>query len=224
MPQFSPDGRTARGLPTGGDAAAGNDPAGLKTTIRRAARQARSAVTEAQRRADDRARTRLALGLIRHDLVPGSVVACYLSAAGEPDTLELVEALRAEGYRVLVPVLGRLPDGAVRHDVNWAWYEGPHALAPGLRSIPDPTGEALPARALAQADLVLVSALAVGLDGSRVGTGGGWYDRALEHARPAVPCWALANDTEVADRLPSEPHDHPMTGFITSSRAQPTPS
>ena len=100
---------------------------------------------------------------------------------------------------------------------------GPEALAPGLWSIPDPTGEALPARALAQADLVLVPALGVGLDGSRVGTGGGWYDRALRHVRPGTPCWALVNDDEVADRMPREPHDRPVDGIITSTRAVATP-
>ncbi|SYZ33846.1 5-formyltetrahydrofolate cyclo-ligase [Propionibacterium australiense] len=224
MPQLSPDGRTARRLPLDEGTAPGNDPAGRKRAIREATRRARSTVTDAQRRADDRSRARLALELVAHDLAPGSVIACYLSVPGEPDTLELVEALRAAGHRVLVPVLGRLPDGTPRHDVAWAWYEGPQALGPGLWSIPEPTGEALPADALALADLVFVSALGVGLDGSRLGTGGGWYDRALEHARGGVPCWALVNDAEVVDRLPSEPHDHPMSGFVTSSRTKPTPA
>ena len=153
----------------------------------------------------------------------GSAIACYLSTGEEPGTLGLVEALRARGHRVLAPVLGGLPDGRPRHDVAWAWYEGPEALAPGLWSIPDPTGEALPARALAQADLVLVPALGVGLDGSRVGTGGGWYDRALWHVRPGTPCWALVNDDEVADRMPREPHDRPVDGLITSTRTVATP-
>ncbi|WP_316670085.1 5-formyltetrahydrofolate cyclo-ligase [uncultured Propionibacterium sp.] len=228
MPQPSPDGRTAQRSPLVPDGATAparaGDPAGRKKTIRRAARAARRAMAPGQRAADDAARTRRALQFIHDELAPGSVIACYLSAPGEPDTLGLVEALRAGGYRVLVPVLGRTPGGGPRHGIAWAWYGGPRALVPGPWSIPDPTGETLPAQALAQADLVVVSALGVGLDGSRIGTGGGWYDRALAHARPGTPCWALANDGEVADHLPRERHDHPMDGFITSTRTRATPA
>ncbi|MFC2642020.1 MAG: 5-formyltetrahydrofolate cyclo-ligase [Propionibacterium acidifaciens] len=222
MSQLDPDGRTARSSPL--DAiAAGDDAVERKEEVRRAVRRARGAEPRARRLAADEARAARALALVHELLAPGSAIACYLSTNEEPGTLGLVEALRARGHRVLAPVLGGLPDGRPRHDVAWAWYEGPEALAPGLWSIPDPTGEALPARALAQADLVLVPALGVGLDGSRVGTGGGWYDRALRHVRPGTPCWALVNDDEVADRMPREPHDRPVDGLITSTRTVATP-
>lgn len=196
--------------------------AGRKEAVREAARRARRAVPEEQRHADDRARVRRALALVSEILAPGSTLACYLSTAEEPGTLGLVEALHSAGHRVLVPVLGRLPDGRPRHDIAWAWYEGPDRLVPGLWTIPEPAGQALPAQALARAELILVPALGVGLDGSRAGTGGGWYDRALEHARPGVECWALVNDTEVTDRLPRESHDRPVSGIITSTRTLTT--
>jgi len=56
---------------------------------------------------------------------------------------------------------------------------------------------------------------AVSRDGTRLGMGGGWYDRALHHRRPGTPVWALANSDEVLPRLPHEPHDLPVDAVIT---------
>jgi len=68
-----------------------------------------------------------------------------------------------------------------------------------------------------QADGVVVPCLAVSRDGSRLGMGGGWYDRALRHRRPGTPVWALANADEVLPALPSEPHDLPVDAVVTEN-------
>ncbi len=115
-------------------------------------------------------------------------VAVYFSVAPEPDTTALIETLAATGTAVLLPVLKghRTP--------AWAWFAGPDALAPGWRGIPEPTTPTVGADALASCSLVWVSALQVARDGHRLGTGGGWYDRALLHAdgdalgRVSLPC------------------------------------
>src|SRR5690606_5356930 len=77
---------------------------------------------------------------------------------------------------------------------------------------PEPSGEFLPAEALAEADVVVIPALAVDTAGNRLGQGGGWYDRALNDARDDAPLVALAFTNEVYDAtespLPREPHDH----------------
>lgn len=141
------------------------------------------------------------------ELVPaGGVVACYLAREPEPGTLELVERL-ADDYRVLVPKIGRTPD--------WAWYDA--ELVPGMFGIPEPATPGLGAAALAAADLVIAAALAAGTDGSRIGTGGGWYDRALLQRRPGVPVVVLLNDDEVRD-CPQQPHDQPIDVLVTPTR------
>ncbi|MDQ2624497.1 MAG: 5-formyltetrahydrofolate cyclo-ligase, partial [Actinomycetota bacterium] len=67
--------------------------------------------------------------------------------------------------------------------------------------------------------VVLAPALAVDTAGNRLGNGGGWYDRALEHARPDVPVIALVHAEEIYDGdeypLPVEAHDRRVDAVAT---------
>ena len=60
---------------------------------------------------------------------------------------------------------------------------------------------------MTRADVVLVPALAVDGRGSRLGRGGGSYDRALARVFGLVPTIALLYDDELLDHVPAEPHD-----------------
>ncbi|MGO4957382.1 5-formyltetrahydrofolate cyclo-ligase [Luteococcus sp. Sow4_B9] len=185
-----------------------------------AARQTRPV---AQRLDDDRARTAIVLKALR-DVEPATI-SVYLSVPPhaprpEPGTLELATALWTLGHRVLVPVLSPTSESP-RRDPDWAWFEGPAALRPGLWGIPEPTGAALGAEALAEAELVLCSGLAGTRDGRRLGVGGGWYDRALAHRGADVPVWMLLNPDEVLDDLPTEPHDQRVDALLLPDALHP---
>ena len=71
----------------------------------------------------------------------------------------------------------------------------------------EPVGPRLAATALGTAEVVVVPAVAVARDGVRLGRGGGWYDRALRHARPGARVVALVFDDELVDTLRAEAHD-----------------
>ncbi len=138
---------------------------------------------------------------------PG-VCATYVSVAGEPDTVTLVEALVARGWEVRLPVLRRKPD--------WARFEGWDTTRPAWRGIPEPTGTHLGAASLEDADVVVTSCLGVDREGYRLGVGGGWYDQALTHRGfGAVLAWA--REAEVCEVLPREPHDVPCDGWVTEA-------
>lgn len=127
-------------------------------------------------------------------------VAAYEPLRTEPGSVELLAGLCGAGARVLVPVT--LPD----NDLDWAeWEPGAGAGAP------------LGPRAVADADAVLVPALAVAADGTRLGRGGGSYDRALRRVRPGAVVAALLFDGEAVDTLPREEWDVPVAAVVTPS-------
>jgi 5-formyltetrahydrofolate cyclo-ligase len=128
------------------------------------------------------------------------VVAAYVPLRTEPGSVELLAELTARDVQVLVPVT--LPD----HDLDWAPWS---SAGPG-----DPLGS----EAIGTADLVLVPALAVASDGTRLGRGGGSYDRALARCRPDATLAALLFDGELVERLPRQPWDVPVSAVVMPAR------
>lgn len=133
----------------------------------------------------------------------------------EPDmslTLGLFE-------RALLPVLldeAGAPLGAPR----WGLWEAGQALVTLGRPPAQPVGEARGAESLKEADLIVIPALAASADGTRLGQGGGWYDRALMHRSPTTPVVAVIFDDEVVEAglIPAEPHDVPVDAIVTPTQ------
>lgn len=191
-------------------------PASAKAEMRRELLSARRALSPETRRAAAVSLAASALAL--PELAGARTVAAYVSVGTEPGTRELLDALRAAGKRVLLPLL--LPD----NDLDWAVYEGPRGLTeaahPGKMRLWEPTGPALGPDAVAGADAVLLPGLAVDRRGMRLGRGGGSYDRVLqrlERAGSQAALVVLLYDDEVVARVPEEPHDHPVRAVATPS-------
>lgn len=140
--------------------------------------------------------------------------ALFVPTPTEPD----VRPILAAYGECLLPVVADnvgcpLPEPA------WAlWRPGDELVNPSGAGPSQPAGPRLAARELARADMILLPALAVDLRGNRLGQGGGWYDRALLHARPAAPLIAVVFDDEVSSRtLPVQAHDRSVDAVITPS-------
>jgi 5-formyltetrahydrofolate cyclo-ligase len=103
--------------------------------------------------------------------------------------------------------------------LDWADYTGEKDLVPcplpGNGALLEPSGARLGRAAVADVDVVLAPGVAVGADGTRMGFGGGCYDRALSLVRHPVPVFALLFDEELLDAVPSEPHDRRVSGVVT---------
>lgn len=142
-----------------------------------------------------------------------AAVAVYVSLPGEPGTGPLRGRLCDLGHRVLLPVL--------RDDLDLDWVVddgGPEADP--LR----PAGPRLGPDAVTGCDVVLLPALAVDSVGTRLGQGGGSYDRSLSRLDLGLPpgdgrplLLAVVHDDELLEGavLPRQAHDVPVDGVLT---------
>ncbi|MFI1324507.1 5-formyltetrahydrofolate cyclo-ligase [Streptomyces sp. WAC04189] len=187
-----------------------------KRTLRRDILTARNELTAADVR--EAAEALAARALAMPEVARAHAVAAYVSVGAEPGTLALLDALRARRVRVLLPAL--LPD----NDLDWGEYAGESSLTRvrhgGRMELCEPAGERLGPDAVTEADVVLLPGVAVDGRGTRLGRGGGSYDRVLARleragSRPAL--LVLLYDAEVVERVPGEPHDLPVDAVVTPS-------
>lgn len=184
------------------------DLAAAKTALRerlieqRRVRREQSTAQELIRRAATVATTVLAdprLNL-RHSK---QLVASYVSLPSEPPTQDLHRALLAAGHRVIAPEY-RHPDGSHKTEMSW------HPIGPTGRMVDEEVD-------VAQADLIVIPALAAGRNGSRLGKGKGFYDKCLAEVprHPQGPLRvALVGPDEVFDAVPTQSHDEPVDVVI----------
>jgi 5-formyltetrahydrofolate cyclo-ligase len=170
-----------------------------KAAMRARIRAARRQRPVAERASAGDALAEIVLGL--PEISTARVVAAYLNTADEPGTAPLLRALVAQQRQVLLPVQ------AANGGLDWAWYDGDTNIEDGPHGISEPTGARLGADAIAQAQAIVVPALAVDRRGRRLGQGGGGYDRALARADQAALLVALLYDGELVDEVPTEAHD-----------------
>lgn len=86
------------------------------------------------------------------------------------------------------------------------------AWNPHLR---EPLPGADSAVALAEIDVILVPGLAFTRDGQRLGRGGGFYDRLLAQLPARTMKLGVCFDSQIVERLPSEPHDQRVDAVAT---------
>ena len=143
----------------------------------------------------------------------GSRVGIYLSVRGELDTAPIIALARERGCKLYVPVIDRPRRGAMMFASLNA------SLQDNRVGIPEPQQQhALVAGRLL--DLVMVPIVAFGPRGERLGTGGGYYDRAFAYLQRRAT-WlkprlvGLAYHWQRVDELVSHHWDVPLTAIIT---------
>jgi 5-formyltetrahydrofolate cyclo-ligase len=147
-------------------------------------------------------------------LKAGSRVAIYASLPGELDTTPLIELARERGCRLYLPRIDR-PRSA--RGMRFLAMDG--ALSRNRLGIDEPDAGA-PRIGARWLDLVLLPLLGFDRSGVRLGTGGGFYDRAFAfrnhrcswHAPRLV---GLAYAFQELERIEAATHDVRMDAVIT---------
>lgn len=182
--------------------------ADAKRGLRRELRARRLALADSRDLvADDHAVADVVMATVaRTGLRTGASVTLYESMPQEPPTGQAVAALQDAGFRVLVPIT--LPD----LDLDWADAADPERTPLGLAAI-------------AEVDLVLAPGLSVDASGTRLGQGGGCYDKALPRRARGTPVIVLLHPEEhPGPVLPRAAHDVPVDAVLTAEGVTPVAS
>lgn len=154
--------------------------------------------------------------LLDHALQPYQTIAAYIPFGWEIGLSPALHNCLDQGKKVLVPRLGPALSRC------WAWLTDIDDLQESAPGRPlEPKTPPMPADAIAQADIVLLPALAVDRLGTRLGQGGGWYDRVLQYVERDIPIVAICYDDEFYEEdcpLPCLDHDRKVTTAVTPLR------
>lgn len=135
-----------------------------------------------------------------------NVVFCYVGTRREIDTAAIIARALAEGKRVGVPLCTGPGIMEVRQ------IEDIKSLVPGSYGILEPGKECTLIRP-GEIELAVIPGLAFTREGSRLGYGGGYYDRYLPEVKGLKV--ALCREKCLYSHLPTELHDTSMDGVLT---------
>ena len=143
----------------------------MKSELRKQVLQEMKALSQEQKQAIDQALTER---LLQHPFYQeAKIIATYLSFPHEFQTQGLIEQALKDGKKVLIPKT--YPKGRMEFVVY-----NPQQLAKTSFGLLEPQGD-LEVVGPSQIDLIHVPGLAFTIEGYRIGYGGGYYDRYLEH-------------------------------------------
>lgn len=137
-------------------------------------------------------------------------VAAYASFRGEVDTSLIITQLLQAGKRVLLPQV-------VENELYFCQVCNPETdlSCVGAYGIMEPNPACCAQVAHQEIDMILAPGVGFDLFGSRLGFGGGYYDRFLQTTRRDAIILALGYDFQVQHALPQETHDVKMDGILT---------
>ncbi|HKJ88180.1 MAG TPA: 5-formyltetrahydrofolate cyclo-ligase [Gammaproteobacteria bacterium] len=192
----------------------------LKRRIRVEVRRARGALSprEVQRKSQAMARFVARTGVFHR----AERVAFYIAANGEMDPRYLVDRARQLGKRCYLPVIDTMLGGRLA----FAPYEPHTPMLPNQFGIPEPDVPRafwVPPRRL---DVIFAPLVAFTPEGTRLGMGGGFYDRTLAHRRHSTlwrrpKVFGLAMELQQREWLPVEPWDVAIDGVATEAGFYP---
>lgn len=138
------------------------------------------------------------------------VVFCFVSTKKEPDTTPFLQQVLNDGKRLCVPLCVGKGQMEAREITSL------DQLKPGLFGILEPK-EDTPLVSEKDIDFCAAPCLAAAKDGTRIGHGGGYYDRFMPKLSSRCYCVVLCNEKMLCETLPAGKTDYRFHRIITQS-------
>ncbi|WP_126354659.1 5-formyltetrahydrofolate cyclo-ligase [Cedecea lapagei] len=185
----------------------------LRQDIRQTIRQRRRSLTPAEQHTfAQQAAERM---LVFEPVIHAQTVALFLSFDGELNTTPLIEGLWQAGKEVYLPVLHPFSPG----NLLFLRYTPTSRLVTNRLKILEPELDVRDVLPLNKLDVLITPLVAFDAKGQRLGMGGGFYDRTLQHwQQHGLYPVGLAHDCQQVDELPVEQWDIPLPAVVTPSR------
>jgi 5-formyltetrahydrofolate cyclo-ligase len=136
------------------------------------------------------------------------IVACYWPIRDELDCKPLLTKLVDSGQPVCLPVV--IGDGLPLELRLWA--EGEPLYPSGFGTLAPP--ETAP---IVEPDVIVMPLLGFDKRGTRLGYGGGYYDRTLTMITKSPRLIGYAFASQELETIPREPHDIPLDAVVTEA-------
>ena len=178
----------------------------VKADLRRQAHAARAALSQASRA--DAAQRVAQIFADSIALQPQDVVAAYWRIRDELDCQPILIRLLDSGQTVVLPVV----TGPAQPLDLRVWEQGASLYEAGFGTLApsDLAPRAAP-------DVVLMPLLGFDGQGTRLGYGGGYYDRTLAQMKKTPRLIGLAFAAQELDSIPRDSHDVPLDAVITEA-------
>jgi len=182
-----------------------------KAAIRRRFITKRDSLTPDERdKKSSRIRTRL---LSLDEFIQARTCLLYASFRNEVVTDPLIPLMLEQGHRVAFPISDRNSRQLLLYEIT----NGVDDLVISTYGIREPKRDEHALIDPAEIDLFIVPGVAFDTSGTRLGFGGGYYDRLLSKV-PGKSIVALAFEIQITSQLPCEPFDIKMKKIITERR------
>lgn len=138
----------------------------------------------------------------------------YVNFRSEVETMGLIATWLAHGQKVCVPLTLVAESRLTAYQIT----DPARDLIPGYCQIPEPDSRRLPQVDPAEIEIIILPGSVFDRHGGRLGYGGGFYDRFINHQAPQAIRIGLAFELQVTDQLPLLDHDQRLHSLVTEDR------
>ncbi|MBI5375140.1 MAG: 5-formyltetrahydrofolate cyclo-ligase [Candidatus Schekmanbacteria bacterium] len=147
-------------------------------------------------------------------LKKADIIACYIAKPEEVQTEKLILKLLDMGKKVVIPKVNPGNKG-----IEFYYLKSFHSeLEKGYHGIMEPKTLLKKLGVKSHIDFAIVPSLALDITGTRIGFGGGYFDRFFSPAPERTTICGIAFDFQILDTLPSDPHDINVDLIVTEKR------